>query len=234
LAERHAEPIHDTRCHTSADARTDALTSLLQGEWKMSVLSDREIDKLARSGLITPYDQAQLQPASIDVRLGTTLLVPDIDPVRRYIIVPGLTDARSSQYFIQRPLVTALGASMPYTLPPGGFVLASTLEFLRIPDWLTCTLMGKSSIGRWGLSIHVTAGFVDPGFEGTLTLELANVGPFNIVLTVGMDIAQLAFSAMAKRANKPYSGRYQGQKDVTPSIGGGGGTGGTTNIANYT
>lgn len=99
-----------------------------------------------------------------------------------------------------------------YWLAPGQFVLGSSLERVKLPDFMVARIEGKSTLARWGLMVHVTAGFVDPGFEGNLTLELYNVGPFEILLTPAMAISQLSFDVMRNRATKPYRGKYQGSE----------------------
>ena len=179
------------------------------------VLSDRTIRELIESGRIriSPYDESDLQPSSIDVRLAERFQVfrnsryPYIDPSRE-----------------QEGLMEMAEASVeePFVLHPGEFVLGATREYVGLPDDLVARLEGKSSLGRLGLLIHSTAGYIDPGFEGTLTLELSNVANLPIVLTPGMLIGQISFMRMTTPVERPYGSpelrsRYQGQVDPTPS-----------------
>lgn len=144
--------------------------------------------------VIDPWDPALVQPASVDVLLGDTFIDQDI---------PGT-------------------GKFPLLLYPGRFILASTVEYFEIPDDLVGRLEGKSSLGRLGLSIHATAGFVDPGFRGQLTLELSNVSSRPIQLTAGMKIAQMSFHRLESACRKPYGhpdlgSKYQGQTGPTVS-----------------
>ena len=181
------------------------------------VLSDRTILQLIGEGRIgvEPFDRADVQPSSIDLRLGADFQVfrnsryPYIDPAREQ---PGLTER-----------VTA-SREEPFVLHPGEFALGTTIERIALPSDIVGRLEGKSSLGRLGLLIHSTAGYVDPGWEGTLTLELSNVANLPIVLTPGMPIGQISFTAMTTDVDRPYGtpglrSRYQGQTDPTPSRG---------------
>ncbi len=173
----------------------------------MTVLHDVELDRLARAGAIDPYDQSLLQPASIDCRLGTTFRVvmahrhPHVD----LAAVPlDLTEERvveDGDYF---------------QLDPGAFVLGRTAEVIRVPTTMVARLEGKSSLGRLGLIIHVTAGFFDPGFEGYGTLEFVNLLQVPILLRPGLPICQFSFYQLAGEA-RPYSGRYTDGNDATGS-----------------
>ncbi len=178
------------------------------------LLSDREIRARITDGAlgVDPYQPALVQPASIDVRLDRIFRVfnqghgrSHIDPAHRQ---DGLTT-----------LVRA-GAE-GFMLHPGQFVLGSTLERLRFPDDVAGRLEGKSSLGRLGLVIHVTAGFLDPGFDGHVTLELSNVAPLPIRLHVGMLIGQVCFLPLFTPCERPYGAergsRYQGQTGPTES-----------------
>ena len=179
------------------------------------VLSDRSIRDEIEAGRIKidPYDEAMVQPSSVDVRVDASFRVfnntryPYID-VRKPM--EGLTE-----------LVEVEGDE-PFILHPGEFVLGQTLEVVTLPDDLVARLEGKSSLGRLGLLIHSTAGFVDSGFHGNLTLELSNVANLPIVLTPGMAIGQISFLTMTTPVERPYGSpglgsRYQGQSDTTPS-----------------
>jgi dCTP deaminase len=179
------------------------------------VLSDRTIKRLLAEGRIEidPYNEGLLQPSSVDVR------------VDRYFRV-----FRNSRYpFInvkeaQEDLteLVEIEADQPFILHPGEFVLGSTLERLTLPDDLVGRLDGKSSLGRLGLLIHSTAGFIDPGWDGHVTLELSNVANLPITIYYGMKIGQLSFVQMSEPAETPYGSggigsKYQGQKGPTAS-----------------
>jgi dCTP deaminase len=179
------------------------------------LLSDGDIRKEIASGRITlePWDPDMVQPSSIDVRMDRYFRVfenhryPHIDPAEEQ---PDLTR-----------LVETSGEE-PFILHPGEFVLASTYEVVTLPDDVSARLEGKSSIGRLGLLTHSTAGFIDAGFSGHVTLELSNVATLPIKLWPGMKIGQLCFFRLSSPAEQPYGSgasgsRYQGQRGPTPS-----------------
>ncbi|MEY9214691.1 dCTP deaminase [Thermobifida halotolerans] len=179
------------------------------------LLSDRDIRAAIESGRVKldPYDPALIQPSSIDVRLDRYFRVfenhryPHIDPA---VEQPGLTR-----------LVEPEGDEA-FVLHPGEFVLASTYETVTLPDDIASRLEGKSSLGRLGLLTHSTAGFIDPGFSGHVTLELSNVATLPIKLYPGMKIGQLCMFQLSSPAEHPYGSeacgsRYQGQRGPTPS-----------------
>lgn len=179
------------------------------------ILSDRSIREAIEAGriVIEPFDPAMIQPSSIDLRIDRYFRVfenhryPHIDP-------------KQSQPDLTTEVET--GMDYPFMLHPGEFVLGSTLEVVRIGDDLVARLEGKSSLGRLGLLIHSTAGFVDPGFEGHLTLELSNVATLPIAIYPSMKIGQLSFYELSSPAETPYGTRaagskYQGQRGPTPS-----------------
>ncbi|MHB1613006.1 MAG: dCTP deaminase [Actinomycetes bacterium] len=179
------------------------------------LLSDRDIRAEVASGRVgvDPYDAVMVQPSSIDVRLDRYFRVfenhryPHIDPAEEQ---PELTR-----------LVEPPGED-PFILHPGEFVLASTYEAVTLPDDLAGRLEGKSSLGRLGLLTHSTAGFIDPGFSGHVTLELSNVATLPIKLWPGMKIGQLCLFRLSSPAEHPYGSsaygsRYQGQLGPTPS-----------------
>jgi dCTP deaminase len=181
----------------------------------MSVLSDRDIEAaLADARIrIEPYDAADLQPSSVDLHLDRSFRVfrnsryPYID-VR--VAQPELTE------------LVSVADDEPFVLHPGEFVLAQTLEWVELPDDLVARLEGKSSLGRLGLLIHSTAGYVDPGWKGKLTLELSNVANLPIALYSGMKIGQISFLSMSSPVARPYGSeglgsRYQGQAEPTAS-----------------
>jgi dCTP deaminase len=179
------------------------------------LLSDRDIlaEIEAKRIVVEPYDEAMIQPSSIDFRLDRYFRVfenhryPHIDPA-------------VDQSDLTRQ-VEPVGDE-PFILHPGEFVLGSTLEVVSLPDDLAARVEGKSSLGRLGLLTHATAGFVDPGFSGHVTLELANVATLPIKLYPGMKIGQLCFFRLSSPAEHPYGSakygsRYQGQRGPTPS-----------------
>ena len=181
----------------------------------MSVLSDRDIRAAIDAGriVVRPYDPADLQPSSIDLHLDRSFRVfrnnryPFID-VRE--VQPDLTE------------MLRIENDEPFILHPGEFVLGQTLEWVELPDDLVARLEGKSSLGRLGLLIHSTAGYVDPGWKGTLTLELSNVANLPIALYFGMKIGQISFFEMSSSVDRPYGSaelgsKYQGQSEPTAS-----------------
>jgi dCTP deaminase len=180
------------------------------------VLSDRTIKRLLDEGRIgiDPYDETLLQPSSLDVR------------VDRFFRV--FRNSRYPYIDVKEPmedlteLVEVSDEEQPFILHPGEFVLGSTLERVTLPDDLVARLEGKSSLGRLGLLIHSTAGFIDPGWDGHVTLELSNVANLPITLYVGMRIGQLSFVQLTEPAATPYGAdtigsKYQGQEGPTPS-----------------
>lgn len=178
------------------------------------VLSDRDIRTEIERGHIgiEPYDPSCVQPASLDIRLDYRFRVfrsshhPYIDLARPLDDVTELVEVGDS----------------PFILHPNEFVLGSTRERIRLPDDLVSRVEGKSSLGRLGLLIHSTAGFIDPGWDGHITLELSNVNNLPITLYPGMRIGQLSFFRLTSPAERPYGSRelgssYQGQSGPTPS-----------------
>jgi len=179
------------------------------------LLSDRDIRAELDSGRVAldPFDAEMVQPSSIDVRLDRFFRVfenhryPHIDPS------------------IEQPELTRVvepDGDEPFILHPGEFALASTYEVVTLPDDVAGRLEGKSSLGRLGLLTHSTAGFIDPGFSGHVTLELSNVATLPIKLWPGMKIGQLCLIRLSSPAEHPYGSakygsRYQGQRGPTPS-----------------
>lgn len=175
-------------------------------------LGDHELKKLLPE-VIHPYDHARLGPASYDVAIGHTFRVfPNHDVF--YVDIDNVPDnlTREVELFDD----PADGA-LEITIHPGEFMLAATEEYVRNPRDLACTLMGRSSIGRLGLDIHATAGFVDPGYNGVITLELFNKLRVPIILRPGQVVAQLAFQRLQSPSENPYNGRYQGDRRAAPS-----------------
>jgi len=179
------------------------------------VLSDRTIKEQMLAGRIRiePLDPDDIQPSSVDLHLGSKFQVfrnsryPYIDPTMEQEGLMELVEARADE---------------PFVLHPGEFVLGATAERVAVPDDIVARLEGKSSLGRLGLLIHSTAGYVDPGWVGTLTLELSNVAKLPIVLVPGMPIGQISFTTMTTPVERPYGtpglgSRYQGQTEPTPS-----------------
>jgi dCTP deaminase len=181
----------------------------------MSVLSDRAIAAAlkARRVVVEPYDEADLQPSSIDLHLDRSFRVFRNN---RY----GFIDVRTPQPDLTELLTIA--DDEPFMLHPGEFVLGQTLEWVELSDDLVARLEGKSSLGRLGLLIHSTAGYVDPGWKGKLTLELSNVAKLPIALYFGMKIGQISFFEMSTPVDRPYGSaglgsKYQGQSEPTAS-----------------
>ncbi len=179
------------------------------------LLSDRDIRKQIADGrvVLDPWDPAMIQPSSVDVRLDKYFRL--FDNHKYPVIDPAL----------DQPDLTRLVEVDPtegFVLHPGEFVLGSTLETVTLPDDLAARVEGKSSLGRLGLLTHATAGFVDPGFSGHVTLELSNVATLPIMLWPGMKIGQLAFFQCTSPAENPYGSaaygsHYQGQRGPTAS-----------------
>ena len=179
------------------------------------ILSDRSITEELEAGriVIDPLDRDCIQPSSVDLRVDRYFRV-----FRNHTM--GFIDVKQDQEDLTE-LVT-VEAEDVFILHPGEFVLGSTAERVALPDDLVARLEGKSSLGRLGLLIHSTAGFVDAGWDGHLTLELSNVANLPITLYPGMKIGQISFLRMTTPADKPYGSRgvgskYQGQRGPTPS-----------------
>jgi dCTP deaminase len=180
-----------------------------------SVLSDGTIRRLVEEGRIKiePWDPGLIQPASVDLRLGDSFRV--FHNHRAAAI-----DLDDPPENLTEAVVVELGE--PFVIHPGEFVLGRTLEWVQIPDDIVARIEGKSSLGRLGLIVHATAGFVDPGFEGTLTLEITNLTRVPIKLYAERPIAQLSFMALDRPAERPYGhpelgSHYQGQVEATES-----------------
>ena len=179
------------------------------------LLSDRDIRAQIESGRvgIEPYDAAMVQPSSVDVRLDRYFRLFDN---HKYPYI----DPAESQPDLTR--LVAVDPAEAFVLHPGEFVLGSTYEKVTLPDDIAARVEGKSSLGRLGLLTHATAGFVDPGFTGHVTLELSNVATLPIKLWPGMKIGQLCFVQLTSPAEHPYGSarpgsHYQGQRGPTAS-----------------
>ncbi|MDO5681471.1 MAG: dCTP deaminase [Propionibacteriaceae bacterium] len=179
------------------------------------LLSDRDIRARIAAGQIglDPWTPSMVQPSSVDVRLDRYFRVfenhryPHIDPAEAQSELTRMVEPDSDD---------------PFILHPGEFVLGSTLEMVTLPTDVAARLEGKSSLGRLGLLTHSTAGFIDPGFSGHVTLELSNMATLPIKLWPGMKIGQLCFFMLSSPAEEPYGStvygsRYQGQRGPTPS-----------------
>lgn len=171
------------------------------------MLVDHQIRSLVQSsGLVEPYKESQLQPASYDMVLSQHyryyLALEDL-PLPEYVF-PTI-DPKSPHRATESGLIDEEGL----TLAPQSFVLCSTEEVVRIPNDLVARVEGKSSLARMGLMVHVTAGFIDPGFQGHITLELFNANHLGIKLYPGMPICQLSFQHTDGPAHTAYSGKYQ-------------------------
>ncbi len=180
------------------------------------ILSDRDIRAQIQAGriVIEPFTPEAVQPSSVDLHLDSRFRV-----------------FRNSRYpyidvRVEQPELTELleiSGDDPFILHPGEFVLGSTLERVALPDDLVARLEGKSSLGRLGLLIHSTAGYVDPGWDGNLTLELSNVANLPITLYQGMKIGQISFQRLTSPVEVPYGdarigSKYRGQRDPTASL----------------
>jgi dCTP deaminase len=179
------------------------------------VLSDVTIARLLGEGRIEidPYDPSLLQPSSVDVRVDRYFRVFRNN---RY----GYINVKLEQEELTEPV--EIEGDEPFILHPGEFVLGSTLERVKLPDDLVARLEGKSSLGRLGLLIHSTAGFIDPGWDGHVTLELSNVANLPITIYHGMKIGQISFMQLSEPTAAPYGSgalgsKYQGQRGPTAS-----------------
>ncbi len=168
------------------------------------ILSDRTIKEMLAAGRlrIDPVEELQIQPASVDIRLGSAFSIVEDN-------AEGIID-------LGNPIAYKTITRDSYLLLPGQFVLATTMEYIALPDDLTAFVEGRSSLGRMGLFIQ-NAGWVDPGFSGEITLELYNANRCAIRLQAGRRIGQLVFAKMDQSAAHPYRGKYNGQRGPTGS-----------------
>ena len=179
------------------------------------LLSDRDIRAEIAAGRVgcEPFTESMIQPSSVDVRLDKFFRVFEN---HKYSVI----DPSIEQPDLTREVITE--GDEPFILHPGEFVLASTYEVITLPDDIAGRLEGKSSLGRLGLLTHSTAGFIDPGFSGHITLELSNVANLPVKLYPGMKIGQLCLIKLSSPAEHPYGSekygsRYQGQRGPTAS-----------------
>ena len=168
------------------------------------ILSDKTILKMLQDGTLKmePLTQEQIQPASVDIRLGNTFSIVD--------------DTPSGVITLENEIKYKTITTDTFLIMPGQFVLATTMEYIELPNNLTAFVEGRSSLGRMGLFIQ-NAGWVDPGFKGEITLELYNANKCAIELKAGRRVGQLVLAAMDEDALNPYNGKYQGQKGATGS-----------------
>ncbi len=181
----------------------------------MSVLSDRTIkEELAAARLgIAPLDEGAIQPASVDLRLDRSFRVFR-STVRPFVDVREPVDDLTD--------LVEIAEGEPFVIQPASFCLGSTIETITLPDDIVARVDGKSSLGRLGLLVHATAGYVDPGWSGRLTLELSNQSQMPIALYYGMRIAQISFLRLTTPVDRPYGSpglgsKYQGQTGPTAS-----------------
>jgi len=165
------------------------------------ILSDRDIKKYIEEGKIKihplPDFEIQLGPASLDVRLD------NIFRVFNHTQIPYI-DPKNKSTFENLTEVVKVEENKPFVLQPGQFILASTLEEVELPDDIGARIEGRSSWGRLGIIVHSTAGYIDPGFKGKITLEMSNIGMLPVLLYPGMRICQLSFEKLSSPAQKPY------------------------------
>jgi dCTP deaminase len=180
-----------------------------------SVLSDGTIRRLVEEGRvrIDPWDPAMVQPASVDLKLGPSFRVFHNHRIQTIDLADPPKDLTEH---------VQVGDGDTFVIHPGEFVLGRTEEWVELPDDVVARIEGKSSLGRLGLICHATAGFVDPGWKGTLTLEITNFNSVPIVLRPGLPIAQLSLMALDRPAERPYGhpelgSHYHGQVDATES-----------------
>lgn len=177
------------------------------------LLSDREIASYIEGGEIgiTPFDKSLVQPSSLDMCLGPDFRV--MEPGSHPVDTKAVTDYTR---------LVECDYGQAFVLHPGQFVLAQTKEYIGLPDFITAKLEGKSSLARLGLVLHATAGFIDPGFQGTITLELSLVSPRPLILYPGQKIGQVCFYTMTSPALVPYGtpslgSKYMNQSEPTAS-----------------
>ena len=185
------------------------------GRLALVLLSDRDIRAEIAAGRVAvePFAESMVQPSSVDVRLDRFFRV--FENHKYSVIDPSIEQSELTREVIVEP-------NEHFILHPGEFVLASTYEVITLPDDIAGRLEGKSSLGRLGLLTHSTAGFIDPGFSGHITLELSNVANLPVKLFPGMKIGQLCLIKLSSPAEHPYgsavyASRYQGQRGPTAS-----------------
>lgn len=191
---------------------------LRNGRWQGVILSDRDLLARLQKGdlVVRPLDDPalQVQPASIDLRLGNEFLTFRAAPKT----VVRVDDAQAAEEYTERVHVPD---GEEFILHPGEFALATTYEWLEVPPDLVARVEGRSSLGRLAIIVHATAGYVDPGFKGCLTLELSNLGKVPVALRPKMRVSQIVLHELKSEAQRPYGeargSKYQGQRGPTPS-----------------
>lgn len=184
----------------------------------MAILNDKDLKKCIDNKriIINPLlDKQQIQPSSIDMRLGNEFKVFKV--IRKPFIDP--KDDEDLNSYMESVIVNKNDA---FIIHPGEFALATTLEYVKVPDDLVARVEGRSSMGRLGVTMHVTAGYIDPGFEGRITLEISNIGAMPVALYPGQRVCQIVFETMTNPAEKPYghpdrNSKYMGQKSPESS-----------------
>jgi dCTP deaminase len=180
------------------------------------ILSDGEIREALDHGhlVIDPLEKKQIQPSSVDLRLGKTVTAFRAPTIMEQVDGRRFDPHADSAGDLMQSFDLKLA---PMALKPGDFFLAHTMERVVIPTDLVGVVDGRSSMGRLGIMVHITAGYIDPGFRGQITLEMHNVGPLTVLLRPGDRICQIRFHRMARAAEHPYAGKYQGDKGAVSS-----------------
>ncbi|MGN1363633.1 MAG: dCTP deaminase [Methanobrevibacter sp.] len=184
----------------------------------MAILSDKDLKEYIKNKkiVIDPLkDEEQIQPSSVDMRLGDEFKVFKV--IRKPYIDP--KDDEDLTSYMESITVENNNA---FIIHPGEFALATTYEYVKVPNDLVARVEGRSSMGRLGVTMHVTAGYIDPGFEGKITLEISNIGAMPVALYPGQRVCQLVFETMTNPAEKPYghpdrNSKYMGQKSPETS-----------------
>lgn len=184
----------------------------------MAILSDKDLKEYIKNKkiIIDPLkDEEQIQPSSVDMRLGDEFKVFKV--IRKPYIDP--KDDEDLASYMESIIVENNNA---FIIHPGEFALATTYEYVKVPNDLVARVEGRSSMGRLGVTMHVTAGYIDPGFEGKITLEISNIGAMPVALYPGQRVCQLVFETMTNPAEKPYghpdrNSKYMGQKSPETS-----------------
>ena len=185
----------------------------------MAILSDKDIKEHLKSGkiVINPLTnpKVQIQPSSVDLRIGREfkgfriIRKPCIDPMDQSDL-----ESYMESFYIDE--------GEPFIIHPGEFALATTYETIKLPNDLVARMEGRSSMGRLGVTMHVTAGYIDPGFHGKITLEISNIGKMPVALYTGQRVCQIVFETMTSPSEKPYGhpdrdSKYMGQKSPVTS-----------------
>ena len=184
----------------------------------MAILSDKDLKNYISKGKITidPLEsEKQIQPSSIDLRMGNEFKTFKL--IRKPYIDP--KDEEEIASYMESIIIDD---EEPFIIHPNEFALATTHEYVKVPDDLVARVEGRSSMGRLGVTMHVTAGFIDPGFEGRITLEISNIGTMPVALYPGQRVCQLVFETMTSPSEKPYghpdrNSKYMGQQSPESS-----------------